>query len=236
MTSDSLPEQLYTFYFDITAELAHFRDRFTHSFFKTLLAPPRTTVIGMLGAAFGYSEEETITKLTDVYVGVKILSIDGYARDITTAINQKPDGGRTPVMRTMLVRPLYRIFIGSGDERLIEYAREALLEPRYPLYLGISDCLSYIKCVSKVMSINAINADRFNCVIPYDGGGYNYYSKGDGKMIFTPEIVKTVHSFILTRKGRKPNKYIKLLMFHNCEVKLEKNIIAYNVGEPICMI
>lgn len=239
MTSDSLPNHLHIFHFDITSDLAHFRDIFTHSFFKTLLVPPRTTVLGMLGAALGYSEGDTINRLNNIRVGVKVLSVDGYAKDIVTAINQKQDGGRTPVMRTLLVKPLYRIFIGSEDERLIEYIREGLIAPNYPLYLGISDCLAYVKDISTVRRVNAKDADQFSCIVPYDGRTYNYYIKDNGKMIFTPEVVKTVHSFVLTRKGKKPSKYIELLMFYNCEVKLEKGIKAYDdyeVGESICMI
>lgn len=238
MTSDSLPESLYIFYFDVTADLAHFRDIFTQSFFKTLLAPPRTTVLGMLGASLGYNEADTINRLSSVYVGVNILSVNGYAKDIMMAINQKKAdaGGRTPVMRTLLVKPLYRIFIGSEDERFIEEIREGLLAPTYPLYLGISDCLAYIKDISKVSRVNAKNSNRFSCIVPYDGTPYSYYSKDNDKIIFIPEIVKTVHSFDITKKGKKPRRYIDLLMFYNCEVELKKSIIAYDVGESICMI
>lgn len=240
MTSNSLPNSLYIFHFDIASDLAHFRDIFAHSFFKTLLAPPRTTVLGMIGAALGYGEKDTITKLTDIYIGIKVLSLNGYARDIMTAINQKPNGGRTPIMRTLLVNPSYRIFIGSKDEQLIEDIRKGILSPHYPLYLGISDCLAYINCISTIINVSATNTNEFNCVIPITTNiGYNYYIKNNNKMIFTPEIVKTIYSFVLTSKGKKPEKYIELLMFHNCKVKLEKEIRAYyvdDVEEPICLI
>lgn len=239
MSSGSLPESLYIFYFDISSDLAHFRDIFNHSFFRTLLAPPRTTVLGIIGAMLGYNEEDTITKLTNIYIGIKILSLNGYAKDIMTAINQKPEGGRTPVMRTLLVNPSYRIFIGAKDEKQIEYIREGALAPKYPLYLGISDCLAYIKNISSISNVNAISANNFNCVIPMATNiGYDYYIKDNNKMIFAPEIVKTVYSFVPTPKGKKPDRYIDLLMFHNCEVKLKKNIRAYpdDVGEPICLI
>ncbi|MEM2857094.1 MAG: CRISPR-associated protein Cas5 [Candidatus Nitrosocaldus sp.] len=237
MSSSSSPESLYIFCFDISSDLAHFRDIFSHSFFRTLLAPPRTTVLGMIGAMLGYNEEDTITKLTKLYIGIKICSLKGYAKDIMTAINQKTDGGRTPVMRTLLVNPLYRIFIGSEDKKWIEDIREGALAPKYPLYLGISDCLAYINDISTIKNVNAISTNNFNCVIPIASDiEYKYYIKDNNKMIFAPEIVKTVYSFVLTSNGKKPERYIDLLMFHNCEVKLEKDIRAYDVGEPICLI
>ena len=236
MTLDSSPK-LYTLYFDVTADLAHFRDVFAHGFFKTLLAPPRPTVLGMIGAVLGYSEEEVIDNLKDVYVGIKISSINGYAKEIVTMINQKSNGGRTPVMRTMLVKPMYRIAVGSTDEVLVRSIRDSLMNPVYPLYLGVSDCLAYIREVSDVIRTDQAYAKRISCIVPYDGRMYRTYVKDHSKMIFGPEIVRTVRSFTLTKKGKSPYEYINLLMFYNCEVEFDEHIVAYRIaGEPICMI
>jgi len=237
MDTESLPESLYSFYFDTHASLAHFRDIFTQSFFKTLLAPPRTTIIGMLGAAMGLNESDTISLSDKLLVGSKILSLKGYAKEITTAINQKRGGGRTPVMRNLVVDPRYRIFIGSKEKELISQLRNAIRTPFFSLYLGISECLADVANISEVTNAHLVETKKFKCTVslPTDGG---YETKVDekGKTIFLPERVRTVHSFTLSPKGRMPAAYVNLLMFYNCAVEFKKNVAAYDFREPICMI
>lgn len=237
MNTGSLPESLFSFHFDIHAELAHFRDIFTQSFFKTLLAPPRTTIIGILGAAAGLSESETISISEKLFVGLKVLSLKGHAKEITTSINQKPDGGRTPVMRNFVVDPYYQIFVGSQENELILKLHGAIKNPLFPLYLGISECLADITNISEILSIKMVKAKRFRCTLPLSAGiEYNTKIDEKGKIMFLPERARTVHSFVFSDRGRIPVSYVNLLMFYNCAVELNKDYAAFNFHEPICMI
>ncbi len=234
MNLSSLPDNLHIFYFDITSELAHFRDPFTHSFFKTLLAPPRTTILGILGAAKGLGEEDTIKLSDQLYIGIKIISLNGTAKEIIAAKNLKKSDLTTPVMRTVLVKPVYRIFVGSSYKETIEDILEAVQRPKYPFYLGISDYLASINNISEIYNSERITADTFSCIIPLHNGSYSTYVE-EGKIAFMPELSRTVHSFKYSQ-GRIPDRYVRLLMFYNCKVKLKESIYAYNIkGEPICL-
>ncbi len=238
MSSSSLLNNLYIFYFDITSELAHFRDPFTHSFFKTLLAPTRTTILGILGAIKGLNEEETINLSKRLYIGVIIRSLNGTAKEIITAKNLKEQNLTTPVMRTLLVRPVYRIFVGSTDHEIIEDILDAIKRPRYPLYLGISDHLASVSNISKIYYSERITSDTFTCIVPMQDRLYLYSTLVEqGKIAFMPELNRTVYSFKYTPKGRVPERYIILLMFYNCKVRLnDGSIYAYNINEePICL-
>lgn len=237
MAIGSLPKSLHAFSFDMYSDMAHFRDIFTQSFFKTLPAPPRTTIIGILGAAMGLNESDTISLSNKLYVGSKILSMKGYAKEITTAINQKSGGGRTPVMRSLVVNPSYRLYVGSEEKELIQQLHNAIRSPVFPLYLGISECLANTTNIEKARNIALTESKVFRCTIesPTD---ISYTTKVDakGKIIFFPELVRTVRTFTLSPKGRMPLSYVNLLMFYNCSVELKRSIGAYDFGEPICMI
>lgn len=236
MNLNYLPKSIHIIYFDITSDFAHFRDMFTHSYFRTLLAPPRTTVLGIIGAAKGLGEKDTILLSDKLYVGVKILSLNGIAKEIITAINQKESKlTTTPIMRSLIVKPVYRIFVGSNNKDIINDILYAIQNPTYPLYLGISDCIAEIKTVSEMHDVNLDTCDLFKCIIPINDIGFTTYIE-EGKITFMPELNKTVYSFKYSSKGRIPDKYVKLLMFYNCKVKLESPVNAYYIdGEYICL-
>ncbi len=235
MSLDYLPKSLYTFYFDIRADFAHFRDIFTHAFFRTYLAPPRTTILGIIGASIGLNEEDTIKLSDSLYAGTKILSINGIAREIVNVENQKEIGLKTPTMRTLIVNPIYRIYIGGEDKGLIERIRDSLLKPVYPLYLGITECLANIKDISDIYYCKKCDTKCFSCIIP----ALKYTSKilDKTKFVLLPEINKTVYSFKYTPKGREPLKYIDLVMSYNCKLELSESIPSYFIiDDYICMI
>ncbi len=236
MSLDYLPRALYTFYFDIRADFAHFRDIFTHAFFRTYLAPPRTTILGIIGASMGLNEEDTIKLSDSLYTGTKILSISGIAREIVNVENQKEIGLKTPTMRTLIVNPIYRIYIGGEDKALIERIRDSLLKPVYPLYLGITEFLANIKDISEIYYSEKDNNTKYlSCIIPV----VKYTTKilDKTKFMLLPEINKTVYSFKYTHKGREPSKYIDLVMSYNCKLELNESIPSYFIKDDcICMI
>jgi len=235
MSLDYLPKSLYIFYFDIRADFAHFRDIFTHSFFRTYLAPPRTTILGIIGASMGFNEEDTIQLSGSLYTGTKILSINGIAKEIVNVENQKEIGLKTPTMRTLIVNPIYRLYIGGEDKALIERIRDSLLKPVYPLYLGITEFLANIKDISNIYDCEKYDTKFSSCIIP----ALKYTSKilDKTKFMLLPEINKTVYSFKYTSKGREPLKYIDLVMSYNCKLELNESIPSYIINDDyICMI
>ena len=241
MSSIDLPR--YSFYFDITSDFAHFRDIFTHLFFKTLLAPPRTTVIGIVSAAMGGDEKSTIelSNRSGLYIGVKILLIKGIAKEIIRVKNLKEHTlTETPILRTLIVSPTYRLYIASNNKELLEDMRSALQNPTYSLYLGISEFLARISNISEIYDIEANTTTMLSCIVPFNNFNNIEYSThiiDNNKLVLLPEISKTVYSFEYTNKGRNPKEYINLIMSYNCELRFKNPIQSYKIGEEnICLI
>ncbi|WP_290596143.1 MULTISPECIES: CRISPR-associated protein Cas5 [unclassified Archaeoglobus] len=230
---------MHGLYFEVTSDFGHFRNPFTLSFFETFLAPPRTTILGLVGAALGLDESETIKLGDKLKVGVKILEIKGFAREIVTTFNYKvkpPE--RTPIMREILVNPTYRVYLGSEDKDLLKSIIEALKKPKYSLYMGISEFLARVTKISKLQKFDGVMEKRFGCIVPINGEYKVRVELDVGKSYFPPKICKTVYSYEITKKGRNPKKFINLLMFLGYDVELEKPIKAYKTeeNEVICLL
>jgi CRISPR-associated protein Cas5 subtype I-B len=214
--------------FDITSDFAHFKNPFTLSFFETLLAPSRPTILGLIGACLGLNERETIEIGEKTTVGCKINKIGGFSKEITTAYNfkEKPPQ-KTPIMREIIINPEYRIHVASEDRGLIKKIHKYLHTPRYPLYLGISEFLAYIKKVSEVQKYKKVQSRKFDCIVPKDGAYNIKVNLETEKKYFPPKEFKTIHSYAFTRKGRVPVKFINLLMFFGYEIEFQKEKTAY---------
>lgn len=217
--------------FELSGELGHFRNPFTHSFFETILAPPRTTVIGLLGAALGFNEEETIELMDKLLIGVKILNINGFAKEITTFYNYKEKKPlATPIMREILIKPKYRIYVGCKDSTFVSDLIDALKRPRYTLYLGISDYIATIKDVKKV-TFTETKSNMFDCVIPYVDGYKVTLGDNPAKFLIPPKQYRVVYSYELTKRGRRPSKMTDVLMFFGYQVELPKDLDAYIIED-----
>ena len=223
---------MYGIYFDITSDFGHFRNPFTLSFFETFLAPPRTTILGIIGAAMGLNEKKTAELSSYLRVGVRILDIRGFSKEIIIAYNYKmkpPE--RTPIMREILVEPMYRIYLGSGDKDLLENIIKALMLPKYPLYMGISEFLARVTKISNLQQYHKVMEKHFSCIIPANSRYKVKINPGIGKKYFPPRKYKTVYSYEITKNGRKPKNFVNVLMFFGYEIELEKPINAFKTME-----
>ena len=230
---------MYGLYFEITSDFGHFRNPFTLSFFETFLAPPRTTILGFIGAAMGLDEKETIKLGNKLKVGVRILELKGFAREIITTFNYKvkpPE--RTPIMREILVNPVYRIYLGSEDIDLLKLIVEALRKPKYPLYMGISEFLARVTKISKLQKFDGVMEKHFKCIIPLNGNFKVKIEPEVGEGYIFPKICKTVYSYEITEKGRNPKKFVNLLMSLGYDIELQEPIKAYKTeeNEVVCLL
>lgn len=234
------------FYFDVGAELAHFRDHMSHAFLDTFLAPPPHAIIGFLGCCCGFTEKETEEVLSpNVMVGCKILSIRGYLKDLVIMENQK-GGTYVPFPRTrkFLVNPLYRIYVAANnrnknkneenvdnnnnkDDELLSSIKQAVSSPIYTPYLGISDCIAYVRFISDLIDIEPTRFKETDGIVPFPIGhtseqkkkkiskskGHNMlknyleYStriKGPGLLITYPHVITVPRSYEISETGRKP--------------------------------
>ena len=103
------------------------------------------------------SEIETEELTKKVKVGCIVLHLKGFLKDLVILDNQK--GKHTvkfPRTRKFLVGPKYRFFIASENRELLEKLSQDISSPKHIPYLGISDCLAYIRNISKIDTAKAI--------------------------------------------------------------------------------
>ena len=238
------------FYFDVESEIAHFRDPLSHSFLNSFLSPPSHTIIGFLGCCSGFSENETETEINNnILVGCKMLSLKGYLKDLVIMRNYKNNQNiGMPRMRKFLVNPKYRIYVASEDEDKIKKIRYQVNNPIFTPYLGISDCIAYIRYISDILDAKSTKIKEIECNIffqdkDHTNNNYNNYNdnsiqieystrvKKDNALVVYPQIVRSPKSYEITENGRKPQIYEKVLMSLNCIIKLKKDFNGFVIDD-----
>lgn len=229
--------------FVITGDLACFRNPVTLSFFETFLCPQRTAILGLIGAALGYSEKDTYGQLAkELQVGIEILEIKGFAREIIRIRNLKgKDITETPTMRNLLVKPKYQIYLGIENEELSQKISSALKDPKFPIYLGSSDFLAFpIIEVATFNQLNSKEENLFECVVPEIKKINKFISDRlrnttNEQLIIPAKKYKTVKDWEITDRGRRP-EFINLIIGYNCLIRTDPKLPCYYFGEkPIIL-
>jgi len=220
--------------FVVKGDLACFRNPATLSFFETFLCPQRTTILGLIGASLGYSEEDTYEVLAKkLKVGIEILEINGFAREITKLRNLKgKEEERTPTMRNLLVRPKYRIYLGLEENELFQKISRAIKEPKFPLYLGGSDFLAFpITEITLFDTLILGKENLFECVIP-EVEKIDWFitdrirNNKKRQLVISAKRYRTVRDWKITDRGRMP-EFIDLIVGYNCLIKTTPKLPCY---------
>lgn len=229
---------------ELTAEFASFRPFYTTTIVDTYPFPPKTTIIGMIGAALGLTEDEIFEYYEKIKVGIKIEHYDSIFNDLQKIWKVEDDKvRRTPfvIIKRFLYKPRFMIYLLTpNDEILIDTIEKALNNPEYPITLGDSDSLFYpenIDYFKIVENVKPVKSRFFRCLIDVKiakiNGGIKYpkVKINNSKFKIYPKIVKVPISF---EKTRKNPKIVEVLYHSQGEVELEKEIDAYEFkGEPI---
>ena len=105
-------------------------------------------------------------------------------------------------------------------------------------YLGISDCLAYIRDIS-IMTQTRIEKITQTSGIVNLSEDLDYPTKirKSNSLTIYPEIVESPMSYEITKRGRIPKDRTKLLMSVNCNIVFTKPIDGYEIeGEHICLM
>jgi len=147
---------------DLRSDFAHFRKFYTTTSPLTFLVPPRTAVIGLLGAILGLPKECYFESfpLHECKIGIQILKPlrktafkenwrAGPARlsKRTLTIAEMQDISRTPL--ELIKDPQYRIFFSHFKKKLWENILKMLQGKKsvYTPYLGLSEFLAEVQFV-----------------------------------------------------------------------------------------
>lgn len=152
--------------FDIIGKFAHFRKFYSNSTALSFTIPPRTTLMGMLGAILGkerdsYYEDFASDKIL-LSVGVKSKLKKSFHRvnflDVKSVGDFRGKGGRIQTPLEVITAEdlrkqdvVYRVFIGHTEEgqNIFEQIKEKLLnkEQQFNLTLGIANFSASIQNV-----------------------------------------------------------------------------------------
>lgn len=131
---------------------ASFRRPASTSVVLTYPVPPFTTLVGLMANALGVhwgDYEEAVQSLQEqLHLNVRPLLQERPSRELAKLLKLVGEERKerrpasfpsSPMSRYFLVRPVYRLFVASDDEGLVEQVWGALERPARPLYLGYSD-------------------------------------------------------------------------------------------------
>jgi CRISPR-associated protein Cas5 subtype I-B len=200
-----------------------------HTYHKTLLFPPKTTVCGMIGAALGYSPQDVNDKLLpNLKIAVLIDAVHGEAKDLwkikkvtnyskgdenmedCVVVGNKSYYGAV-LLRELLYQPEYTVYVYSEDTNLLNEIFEALQNPEWALSLGREDELVKLRTKPEWIEVEEELEQWFiDTVLPLDVNKEKYdldpksiEAKGRARRIVPPMIYKLPMAFDYDEDGER---------------------------------
>lgn len=164
--------------FDIYGEYAHFRKYFTNMSPTTFLIPPRTVILGIIGAIIGIDKAtnpENFT-LAKSFISVElkkevnkvVMQINGVKAS-TLSILTMPLGMKRQINYEFVKNPVYRIYFSHTDVALYNRLLSKLEQHQsaYTLALGSAQCLANYDFIGEfdVSEVNQTDFVEINSLI-----------------------------------------------------------------------
>jgi len=133
--------------FTIEGSFCSFREPGGAKYQQTFWLPPKTTIVGFLGAALGLAPPDLEPLYDEVQVGVVLRSWGGLARDLWgyTKLKQAGKPEVAVVVRELIYEPHYIVYVTSNEPGFLERLQKALWDPVYPLRFGRGEDLALIR-------------------------------------------------------------------------------------------
>jgi len=235
---------------DIESQFGAFNKPFSNTGgLLTYMVPPKTSIIGLLGAIVGYPLSETLERFKDIKIGIEPL------KDIKTKtiIYNCHYGGRlgrwVNIRQEVLIEPRYRIYIEIGsnfqDEKFLMHINKLLQDNRvtkkvkdvreglelllrnqisyYSLYMGKNDFpLKYYFRDIKTSKLSPSDLEKYfptNCVIPTDVISDISISVKEQKFGINRFVPRSFRVFILSDVPVSQKKDREFIKFKNFLLK-----------------
>lgn len=221
--------------FELQGLLNSYRIPFFRSYHKSLLAPPKTTLIGMLCNIALKSQKEFFEILEDdkIELSIVIKEIGGKTKDLWSyKTREKKNRGKSVVRRDKFFQPYYLVYLHIKDDILFDEILHSLRKPKNIPSLGLDDELVVIQNIdvlemlkSEVNCIDSIFLDK----------NFNYKVKP--KDISKPIQLPTSHLVPTKFKGfdtkgkrisREVTEEFLQVEYINCEVEFAGEIPIYS--------
>ena len=160
------------FVIEIKSQTASFRNPDFQNFHKSLELPPPTTIIGLSGAALGYSPLQAQGFFDKNHISIGVYGIyEGKCKD-TWKYNKgirdmrlyNPGLDGSIIQKEYLIKSTFKIAFSSEQEDALSKLKEAFLYPTYALTMGNSDSLAFINKIES--DLDEIEHDEVeNCIV-----------------------------------------------------------------------
>lgn len=215
----------------VSGFLNSFRDPYFIDYHRTLLFPPKTTLIGLAVNLMGLKEEDFYKLQDRVLVGVIVETFLAKSFDLWSVRKGKEAEAEAitqPIHREFLFKPEFTIYFSSEDYELLGKIEDSLGKPkRYPC-LGRDDEIIGIGEVKKV-KLEKTKGKEFRCILPFNVHDYPYNLKISQNPIIQPEVVKLPLKFEKRKKGRIGREIRDFTQFCGIKVILKDEIDCYRV-------
>jgi len=192
-----------------------------HTYHKSLPLPPKTTVAGMLGAAFGISPEEVNSDwLLNKRLKVGVVGESkGAVKDLWRIRKYKGKSVNfvtTPIVREIHFDNQYTLYFHCSENDDYTKIKNALKNPKWALSLGREDELIKIKLIESVNLDKVKNSGLRNTVVNFDVNELGYdieekylFSQAGGNLLnLRPLIIRLPISFKYDEDhSRQPAEY-----------------------------
>lgn len=158
------------FVIEVKCQTASFRNPNFQNFHKSLELPPPTTIIGLAGAALGYTPLQAQDFFNDSnfeigiggFYGGKCLDTWKYNKGIRDMRFYDPGIDGSIIQKEYLINASFLIAFDSENEEAVRHLRAAFGNPVYALTMGNSDSLAHIKNIEE--NVNHTQLDEVeNC-------------------------------------------------------------------------
>lgn len=216
--------------FELDGLLNSFRIPFFRTYHKTFLAPPKTTVIGML-CNISLKPQKEFFEILDkelIDVSVVIDEIGGKTKDLWSYKTlEKGNMGKSVIRRDKLFLSKYTIYVYIKEQTLFNEIFESLKNPKNTPSLGLDDELVIIKNVKDVSEdMKPNDTDKINSVFLNKGYRYKAFINEQNKPIELPTPNLTPIKFIVfDKKGNRISKEVveeyPQVEYINCNMQIE---------------
>ena len=215
--------------FELEGLLNSFRIPFFRTYHKTFLAPPKTTIIGMLCNISLKSQQEFFELLDseEIKVSVVIDNINGRAKDLWSFKTlAKGNMGKSVARRDKLYLPKYTVYITTPNHILFDEIYDALSNPKNIPSLGLDDELVIIKNVKDISGkIYPNETSKLDSVFLDKKYNYKAFVKNIDRPIELPTSNLVPIKFVaFDKKGIRISKEVieeyPQVEYINCEIEI----------------
>lgn len=220
--------------FKVVGLINSFRIPFFRTYHKSFLAPPKSTIIGML-CNISLKSQKTFFEILEqemIELSVIIDKIEGRGKDLWSYKTiDKKNRGKSVVRRDKLYIPSYTIYLKIADESLYQEILESLKNPRNIPSLGLDDELITINDVEEIDLIDN-ETKRIDSLFLDKGVAYKAFVKELHKTIELPmsNITATKFKGFDKKDKRIPREVteeFRQVEFINCEIEFDDEVQSF---------